>query len=70
MTDLQKIHFAPKGFFSVTSKCDVLYWELQHDGQIKCRLFKIIFSLEDHHICSCRAFCASFYSELNFLIFD
>lgn len=25
--DLQKIHFAPKGFMSETSKDDVLYWE-------------------------------------------
>nr|DAF19870.1 MAG TPA: hypothetical protein [Caudoviricetes sp.] len=25
--DLQKIHFAPKGFFSVTSKWEVLYCE-------------------------------------------
>ena len=24
---LQKIHFAPKGFMSETSKDDVLYWE-------------------------------------------
>jgi hypothetical protein len=27
IADLQKIHFAPNGFFSETSYVDVLYWD-------------------------------------------
>ncbi|QBP07840.1 hypothetical protein [Klebsiella phage ST11-VIM1phi8.3] len=32
---MQKMHFAPKGFFSVTSNWDVLYWEPWQHGHLK-----------------------------------
>lgn len=66
--DLQKIHFAPKGFMSETSKDDVLYWEPWQHGHLKWIWFVILSTSKRHYMNSGRTFRSVLNTKFNFLI--